>query len=113
MDFEKVSDQQINSVLEGYLLALMYKDEEDKPMACIKRCLAGNMKGTKDHCNSWADMGPLIVEYKLSVKWLDGCGRWGVDEALENQFGVYSPYSDNPLRAAAICLIKKLEAEND
>ena len=73
-----------------------------------------------DYCNSWSDMGPLIVEHQITIAKCDGLDFW---EAYAGGYGVdydHRVYSDidcnhddpNPLRAAAICLIKKLEADN-
>lgn len=70
-----------------------------------------------DYCNSWADIGPLIAGHGIS---LIPTGRFNVWCAIDNPkidsnnqiHANILEYCENPLRAAAICLIKKLEAEN-
>ncbi len=66
-----------------------------------------------NYCRSWKDIGPLIEEHKVTIGYLDGCERWSADEITQNQFGVHRAYDTNPKRAAAICIIKLLESNNE
>lgn len=72
-----------------------------------------------DYCNNWSDIGPMIEEHKVTVS------PSAVDDAnyssdeWEASVGtgdysclIISHWSENPKRAAAICIIKLLESEN-
>ena len=66
-----------------------------------------------DYCNSWADIGPLIVDHDICI-----IRRGDITECNHqiahgmHRFVTQLP-KDKVLRAAAICIIKKLEAKNE
>jgi hypothetical protein len=81
------------------------------------------------YCGSWANMGPLIAKYGISITKANtdnaGC-QWSADYVIswedcvdkndEAAFLLHhredlSCMHTNPLRAAAICLIKLLESK--
>jgi len=63
----------------------------------------------KDYCNSWDDMGPIIVDLEIEIRF-----NQVHDVALAGKVTGrnYYPYETdiNPLRAAALVAIKVLEA---
>jgi len=69
-----------------------------------------------DPCNNWSDLMPLVVEYKISLDW--DSFNW---DAYKNQFhndgeylcAKYPITLINPQRAAAECLLKVLQGEQD
>ena len=78
-----------------------------------------NSDETPRYLSSWSDIGPLIVEHGISIlqfnddddePCLSCIGP--IAEDGHSVGGEYIAWSKNPLRAAAITLIKKLEAEN-
>ena len=70
----------------------------------------GNPIDLPDYCNSWADMGPLMVEKNIGVWPLV---RHGIDSWIAKFFGsaadsfvtTFSFECKNPLRAAAIVFL--------
>jgi len=71
-----------------------------------------------DYCNSWPDIGPLILEhnitllecndeYEVSYDFNGVESTHGTDEVLTHTIDTYK---SGVLRAAAICIIMKLEA---
>jgi len=63
-----------------------------------------------DPCNSWADAGPIIEKFGISVHYIgEGHhrGKWGADEPT----GVRYIYGDKPLRCAMIIFLWMQEAE--
>jgi len=63
----------------------------------------GSWLPLKDYCNSWADIGPLIDEHwdYLNEEDQFGVSRW---DQVKCSLGVKAT------RAAAICILKKLES---
>ncbi|MFY0403331.1 phage protein NinX family protein [Pantoea dispersa] len=61
-----------------------------------------------DYCNSWADAGPIIQKYGISLHYIGGGherGGWGADDPSGEKY----TYNDNPLRAAMIVFLMMQE----
>ncbi len=87
MNYNEVSDFEVNEVLDNLIA---------NPDWLRKR----------DYCNNWSDIGPLIEKYSLDVQPPFKGSHWFVSD-LDDEVVVRST---NPKRAAAICIIKLLEA---
>jgi len=73
-----------------------------------------------DYCNSWADIGPLMLKFDVYIlPTSNDCEfNYLAKTLIDGSIGMgwttkYTSFNNNPLRAAATCLIKKLEAENE
>ena len=116
-----------------------YKDKSDFEVNCKLNVLVGNMPSDwfllktdcgdipchkidgdtvfceyKHFIDSWADIGPLIEEHEVTIEFdasESGSHRWCNVSSIQG--GPPIDYSKNPKRAAAICIIMKLEAEHD
>ncbi len=107
--FESMSDFEINKLVAkhiGWIISNAQYDQND--VVVIGRF--SPFDTTVDYCNSWGDMGEVIEEHKISLRygvnnknmWLVSCGC----------FERYSYEHANPLRAAAIIYLESLEAQN-
>lgn len=94
------------------------KDKADKELNELLFKLLTGLKliPVPDYCNDWSALMPLVIENKISIRWLDGVNCWSADQVFDNQCGIYSAFSkdsydDNcePQRAVVISLIKTLE----
>lgn len=63
----------------------------------------------------WADIGPLIEEHDITLKSpLHSCHMVWEASTIEPLYDVHISCDDsNPKRAAAICIIKLIEAKNE
>lgn len=112
MNFDEMSDCNINKKLSGLLGVNVLAVAQDG-------LIVDDRSASVDYCNSWADMGPLIAKYKISL--IEFGGSWEAEIETSAPIGKFDTdeicsitvVNKNPLRAAAICLIKKLEAENE
>lgn len=84
MNYELMSDQQITDEI-------------------IKRRELDTEWHRWDFCNSWADMGPLIVEKRFGIHPVTFSTEW---TAVRSVYKINNVNSDNPLRAAAILYLK-------
>lgn len=120
MTWDDWSDKQINSAivkLKGYRVCEESNVSEEAWNHPTKCCYGtfppentkkyGNSYigwlDSKDYCNSWADMGPIIVEYRIDIYFDDfgyaeACKSWNYGQGLEFK-------DKNPLRAAAIVFL--------
>ena len=66
-------------------------------------------------CNSWADAGPIIEKYGISLEhdYDEWCAKAGNAGIGENGDHLHYGWSKNPLRAAMICFIKMKDAEKN
>ncbi|AUR95680.1 NinX [Vibrio phage 1.210.O._10N.222.52.C2] len=117
MNYEAMSDFEINkAVYEALELSPSDSDllferifNEFKSIPELKLAFHGASDSyyTKDYCNNWADMGPIIVENDIGIEpnhiasrkiWVAFNGQIAAD-------------SGNPLRAAAIVYLKMQECK--
>lgn len=106
MDYSELSDGQVSRKLAE---ALGYKSDsvnDTGPIAVYKTHPARWQYA--DYCNSWADMGPLLAEHKVSLSWFSKKHQWCASSP--DRFMNFVIHN-NPLRAAAICLLIMLEGE--
>ncbi|EGR2118859.1 hypothetical protein D6U78_09445 [Vibrio cholerae] len=47
------------------------------------------------YCNDYNETMQLAFDHFLSIRYLDDCKCWVVDQVLTNQFGVYATYSES------------------
>ncbi len=123
MKNEKMSDFEITV----YLASLLYpecnhahtvKEHENGDVEFWCSDPIGNTvsAGKHNYCNSWADMGPLIEKHKIELSY-DGAFKyeWEASHIVHvSQYDVDvigMNENKNPLRSAAICLIKILESK--
>ena len=60
----------------------------------------------RDFCNNWSDIGPLIEECKATLESRTSLPKLGWMASKDEHYHAHQ----NPKRAAAICIIKLLEA---
>lgn len=116
MNYDGMSDFEVNkrlSELTGEVLCIVQS-------ASIKSDVNGVLVKTENktrlinHCNNWSDIGPLIERYDISIvrdAAEDLSAAWWNASTIDN--GIEINYCKNPKRAAAICIIKLLESENE
>ncbi len=119
MDYEKASDFEVNALLASHLYlecnhahTVNENENGEAEFWCANvigdTCHAGKF----NYCNNWGDIGLLIEEYGVSLV-CTASGGW--DCHALSVFGDEERVTqhENPKRAAAICIIKLLEAEKD
>lgn len=129
MNFEEMSDFEINSavavivtggdVIERHDMAEAPTD--DGVQVIYKVGVHGEFV---DYCNNPSDMMPIAFEYGISLiktngssgdDWTCGVanfhdGMWDFDKSKTGECVDFEAYGENPLRAAAICFLKMMEA---
>jgi len=53
-----------------------------------------------DYCNRWADAGPIIEKYKISLEYEYMMGAWSADCVT------HSILDESPLKAAMLCFLE-------
>ena len=112
MNYDEMSDFEVNKMLVGLLPFDWWYMDSTVYLDC-------DFTKVFDACNSWADIGPLIIEHGISLI-NDGSQSAAATDAYE----FYEPHGNiihecrckDPsglLRAAAICIIMKLEGERN
>lgn len=88
------------------LQELIGKPKDSEIFACH-----GDFCWTIDYCNNWADIGPLIEKFNITLNQQDGCmcEAFSRDYIGRAQYG--TEHGNNVKRAAAICIIKLLESK--
>lgn len=121
MSWDKVSDFEINKAmaeLQGYSVKTM--EAGGRELQVMQRVLSGGNLGSPfrltDYCNSWEDMGQLISENKIDLKYQEiSDDEWfaGVSSDDDN-FYEHWWSNTNPLRAAAIVylMMNNVKPEN-
>ena len=65
---------------------------------------------SKDYCNNWNDLMPLVVEHRIELNYDHNKGWWFVGYET-NEMPCESEYTENPQIALAECLLKVLKAK--
>lgn len=108
MNYTKMSDFEINHkvlAITSEVKPLGYAHNADKRSAGVVK---SNRYHWYDFCNSWADAGPIIQKYGISLHYIGGGherGGWGADDPSGEKY----TYNDNPLRAAMIVFLMMQE----
>ena len=126
MNWDDKSDFEVNSKLDS--LIWLNKSDVADAVICYKRkkikviavSLLDFKVDIKDYCNSWADVGPLMLKFDVYIlPTSNDCEfNYLAKTLIDGSIGMgwttkYTSFNNNPLRAAATCLIKKLEAKNE
>jgi len=103
---EKMSDDEINVDLHCKLLGEPWEIFAEVSDSLKQLCLhdaAGNpyFEDVPNYCNSWNDIMPLAVEYKISLVNVLGNNMWKSRD-VEADIEVWS---GSPQRAIACCLL--------
>ncbi len=117
MNYETASDLEINKLLTELILKARYPNadsiEFDRQGCFWVENTGFSSWPVENYCNDVSAIWPLIVEHNLSmlapdVEWSDG-----KDWVCTDIHGSAPPdgMHQNPLRAAAICIIQVLEGE--
>lgn len=128
MDYSQLSDFEINSAVhnaklkEPYSLVFMGDDRiawtKENGDQIIKDKVPYTKNGVHDYCNDWSDAGPIIVDNEISLNSYGSAweasfehdapiGAFGTDETVTSGYE-----HRNPLRAAMIAFLMKLEHSN-
>lgn len=97
--FESMSDFEINKLVA----------EAQGLNGGDKDFFIGHTNMVPDYCNSWADMGPLLVEWQISLT--NFIMYWRASSILNTPIGRCVD-DKNPLRAAAIIYLESLESND-
>lgn len=130
MNYEEMSDFEVNKLVAGIFLPCDYLfDEENKrvELANYQDVMIGYMHDQVltpyqefNPCNNPSDALPVIVDNYISLTTI-GDGNWHADtvESIDctdsNCFTCVSSnhfHDNNPLRAAMICFLKMKDADN-
>lgn len=100
-NYEQMSDFEINKRVCFHALGGMFE-------VLVNHCMP-------DYCNSWADAGPIIGEYGISLEYDhdEWCAKAGNAAIGENGDHLHYCWSKDPLRAAMICFLMMKEAEKN
>jgi hypothetical protein len=102
-DYSQLSDFEINKRL-AELLGWKVVNDNPTPNKGLLVVSSEDQCRAIDYCNSWADMGPLMVEHSISLNKIED--EWEAHNGEIDQGGlvvanIYLMHK-NPLRAAAI-----------
>lgn len=115
MNYAEMSDHQINVAVGDIAMNGTWHMTPLHPQNTTGGWLYGSngieTKPLPDYCNSWADAGPIIEKFGISVHYIgDGHerGKWGADEPCGERY----TYGDKPLRCAMIIFLWMQEKPN-
>lgn len=102
MIYSEMTDLEINKAVASACLDEWYDNG-----ICVVRC-DDEDRNIFNPCSSWADAGPIIQKYGISLHYI-GVGHerggWGADDPSGEKY----TYNDNPLRAAMIVFLMMQE----
>ncbi|UIL51541.1 DUF2591 domain-containing protein [Pantoea agglomerans] len=115
MNYSEMKDHEINAAVGeamGWNAEFIHQDD-----SVMFRDDLGRLRGRKSYCNSWADAGPIIEKYRITMNaqfggWFCFVSTAKTMKQLEEGNHHFSHMHGNPLRAAMIVFLMMQEQPN-